>query len=72
MGNKKTIGIAAALVMGVAMASTAYAATANWTGKQVASQSVTGRFMWNCEYQYAGQMVWYAFPDYCRATVEVQ
>lgn len=49
----------------------ALAATAYWTGESRMVQSVTGQVVWNCKYQYAGQVFWRAFANTCPSSVEV-
>lgn len=50
----------------------ALAATAVWTGKQEMVQTVTGKMVWRCEYQYAGQYFYYLFETSCPSQVEIQ
>lgn len=52
--------------------STAYAATANWTGKQEMVTTVTYQQAWRCEYIYAGQTFWRVFKISCPSSVEVE
>lgn len=61
----------AALIL-IALAGNAYAATAFWTGRSQQGQSVTGMYVMNCEYNYAGRTFWQAFSGYCPNTVEIQ
>jgi hypothetical protein len=61
-----------ALLAGLLLAGTASAATAVWTGKQEQVQTVTGQIAWRCEYDYAGQKLYFLFQTSCPATVEVQ
>jgi hypothetical protein len=60
-----------ALAVGLTLSGTASAATAFWTGRMETGQSVTGRFVYNCEYNYAGNTFWRAFGSYCPSSVEV-
>jgi biopolymer transport protein ExbB/TolQ len=61
-----------AVVIGLALAAPAYAATAYWTGRQEQVQTVTGQFVWKCEYNYNGQTFWYLFQTSCPSSVEIQ
>jgi hypothetical protein len=47
-------------------------ASAYWTGRQEMGQSVTGMSVWRCEYNYAGQTFWRAFPGSCPSSMQVQ
>jgi hypothetical protein len=60
-----------ALVVGMAITGTASAATAFWTGQVRYGQSVTGSYVANCEYMYAGNRFWRAFVGNCPSSVEV-
>ena len=60
-----------ALIIGVTISSSAYAATAFWTGQVEYVQSVTGQPVANCKYQYAGNYFWRAFQGFCPSSVEV-
>lgn len=53
------------------LSANAYAAQAFFTGNMRQVQSVTGAMVWNCEYMYAGQTFWRAYPNFCPANVEV-
>ncbi len=59
------------LVVGLTISGNASAATAFWTGQMRTGQSVTGAFVYNCQYQYAGNYFWRAFSSYCPSSVEV-
>lgn len=63
------------IILGMAMAaaaSSAFAVTASWTGRQEMVQTVTYQTAWNCQYQYGGQTFWRVFKGSCPSTVEVQ
>ena len=65
---KKTVAIVA-----MAMSSTsAFAATAFWTGQQEQVQTVTYQYAWNCQYNYSGQLFWRIFKNSCPSSVEVE
>lgn len=53
-------------------ASNAQAATAVWTGKAEAVQTVTFQSGWRCEYQYFGRYFWFVFTSFCPSTVEIR
>ena len=53
-------------------ASSAFAATAIWTGRSEQVQTVTYKWVWRCEYDYLGQKFWRLFESFCPATIEVQ
>ena len=61
-----------AMLIGLAFAAPAFAATAYWTGRQEQVQTVTGQFVWKCEYNYNGQMVYELFQTSCPSSVEIQ
>ena len=63
--------IIAAFIITLALSNTAHAATAFFTGQSNMEQSVTGRYVYNCQYQYAGHYFWRAFTSYCPTSVEV-
>lgn len=67
----KKLFIITTLIAGIAVSSTAFAATAFWTGRQEQARSVTGQIVWNCEYRYAGNTFWRAFAGFCPSSVEV-
>jgi len=56
----------------IAVAAPAYAATAFWTGRQEQVQTVTYKWMWKCEYNYAGQKFWQIHEGSCPSSVEVE
>jgi len=60
-----------ALIIGLTVSGTAYAATAFWTGQVRYGQSVTGAYVANCQYQYAGNYFWRAFVGSCPSSIEV-
>lgn len=59
------------LVIGMTFSGSAFAATAFWTGQVRYGQSVTGAYVANCEYMYAGNKFWRAFVGSCPLSVEV-
>ena len=59
------------LIIGLTLSGTAQAATAFWTGRMEQAQSVTGQYVWNCQYMYAGNTFWRAFAGSCPSSVEV-
>lgn len=61
-----------AVLIGVAVVAPAYAATAYWTGQQEQVQTVTGQYVWNCEYNYNGQTFWKLFQTSCPSSVEIE
>jgi hypothetical protein len=61
----------AALIV-ISASSSAFAATAFWTGRQEQVQTVTYQFAWNCEYNYAGQTFWKVFKNSCPSSVEIE
>lgn len=61
-----------ALIVGLTISSTAYAATAYWTGQVQYGQSVTGQYVANCQYMYAGNYFWQAFVGSCPTSIEVR
>lgn len=61
-----------AFVLSLLAATSAYAATAYWTGQWVQVQTVTFKTGWKCQYNYNGQTFWQVFDHACPATVEVQ
>lgn len=63
---------AAVMLSGLLAATSAYAASAFWTGKQVQVTTVTGQIAWNCEYNYNGQIFWRLFKTSCPSNIEVQ
>lgn len=56
----------------LAICSNAFAATAFFTGNQEIVQSVTGRVVWNCQYNYAGRLFWRAFSVACPSQIEIE
>jgi hypothetical protein len=53
-------------------ASSAFAVTAFWTGRQEPVTTVTYQQAWRCEYNYAGQRFWRVFKISCPSSVEVE
>ena len=62
----------AAVVLGAVISTSAYAATAFWTGQSEQVQTVTYKWVWRCEYNYAGQTFWRLFETSCPSSIEVQ
>jgi hypothetical protein len=60
-----------ALIIGLIISGTANAATAFWTGQMRPGQSVTGAYVFNCQYQYAGNFFWRAYSGSCPYSIEV-
>ena len=60
------------VLTGALIATSAYAATAHWTGRQEHVQTVTYQWVWRCEYYYAGQTFWRLFETSCPSSVEVR
>ena len=48
-----------------------YAVEAFWTGQFKIETSITGRMVWNCEYQYAGQRFWRTFESGCPSSIDI-
>ncbi len=65
---RKTILFLAALLA----SSTAFSATAFWTGNSETVTTVTGLVAWNCEYQYGSSTFWRVFQNVCPPYIEVQ
>ena len=63
---------AIALVFGMSVVTSAYAASAFWTGRQEQVQTVTYKWVWRCEYNYNGQTFWRLFETSCPSSVEVE
>lgn len=55
----------------LALSFNAQAATAFWTGQMRIAQSVTYQTVWNCQYNYAGNIFWRAFRGTCPSSVQV-
>jgi heme/copper-type cytochrome/quinol oxidase subunit 2 len=66
---KKSI---AAVIILLLAATSAFAATAFWTGRQEQVQTVTYQWAWKCEYNYNGQTFWRIFQTSCPSSIEVQ
>lgn len=62
----------ALFVSALLVSTSAYAASAYWTGKQKQVTTVTYQIAWNCEYNYLGQKFWRIFKDSCPSSVEVE
>jgi len=60
-----------ALIFGLVVSTNAIAATAYWTGQVRYGQSVTGQYVANCQYMYAGNYFWQAFVGSCPSSIEV-
>lgn len=56
----------------MAAAFRAEAATAFWTGQQRFAQSVTGMPGFQCQYQFAGKTFWAFFTGSCPPSIEVE
>ena len=67
----RTAKLIVATLMGLAISTPAFAATAFWTGKMEQVQTVTYRYVWRCEYNYNGQLFYRLFERSCPSTVEV-
>jgi hypothetical protein len=65
---KKLIAI---LIFSLTLCGNAQAATAFFTGQMNMGQSVTGRMVYNCQYQYAGHLFWRSFATYCPQSIEI-
>lgn len=65
---KKIISI---FVIGLILSGTAEAATAFYTGQMTNGQSVTGQFIYNCQYRYGGNLFWRSFGTYCPNSIEI-
>jgi len=61
-----------AMLAGMALAAPAYAASAFWTGQQEQVQTVTGKFVWRCQYNYNGQMIYRLFETSCPSSIEIE
>ena len=72
MNYPKNARMLFAALVGVAVAAPAYAATAYWTGRQEQVQTVTGKYVWKCEYNYNGQMIYRLFEMSCPSSIEVE
>jgi ABC-type glycerol-3-phosphate transport system substrate-binding protein len=69
---KIRISFVLAIVAGMAFATSAYAATAFFTGHQEQVQTVTFKMAWRCEYLYNGQKIYQIFEGSCPSSIEVQ
>jgi len=72
MNYPKKVRMLFAVLIGVAMAAPAYAAQAIWTGQQEQVQTVTGKFVWRCYYNYNGQVFSRLFEMSCPPSVEIE
>lgn len=61
-----------AFIIFSAIAGSAFAATAFFTGRMEQVQTVTYQTAWRCEYNYNGQRFWRLSQSYCPSSVEVQ
>lgn len=59
------------VILAAVAAFNAYAAMAFFTGRQEMVQTVTGRMVWKCQYNYNGQLFWRLFEGVCPASVDV-
>jgi hypothetical protein len=66
------IAWALAVAAGMALSTSAYAATAFFTGRQEMVQTVTYQMAWKCYYSYAGQTFTAIFKDSCPSSIEVE
>lgn len=48
------------------------AIVATFTGFQEQVQTVTGQFVWKCQYDYFGQKFYRLFRTHCPGTIEVE
>lgn len=62
---------AALLALSYAGAAMSWAGVAMWTGRSQQVQTVTYRWVWNCEYRYNGQTFWRLFEGSCPASIQV-
>lgn len=63
----------AAIVAALLVASSAWAMTANWTGRQESFATVTGRNAIRCEYNCMGRRFWQSFDGgMCPMSIEVE
>ena len=53
-------------------ASSAFALTATWTGRQSQVQTVTYKYVWSCEYQFSGQRFWRLFEGSCPSYINIE
>jgi len=63
------------LLIFIAIASAAlaaFAATAFFTGRQEQVQTVTHQWVWRCEYNYNGQLIYRLFQTSCPSSIEVR
>lgn len=67
----KTI-ITMSILATLLISGSAFAASAFFTGNMSTGTSVTGRFIYNCEYNYAGNTFWRSFTTYCPSTIEIE
>jgi hypothetical protein len=69
---KRIYCVALGLFAGMVVATSAYAAQANWTGRQEQVQTVTGKFVWRCYYNYNGQTFSRLFETSCPSSIEIE
>lgn len=54
------------------LCSTAFAATANWTGRSWRVETVTHKWVWKCEYRlYNRDLIYRLFDTNCPSSIEV-
>lgn len=72
MNVPKKVRMMIALVFGMALVAPVYAASAFWTGQQEQVQTVTGKVVWRCYYNYNGQTFSRLFETSCPSSVEIE
>lgn len=60
------------LLIALVASTSAFAATAYFTGRMEMVTTVTYQQAWKCEYNYAGQTFWRVFRNSCPSSVEVE
>lgn len=53
-------------------ATSAFSATATWTGRMEQVQTVTYKTVWKCWYNYNGQIITKLFENSCPFSIELQ
>ena len=61
-----------ALLVGMLISTSAFAAQAFWTGRQEMVTTVTGKSAWKCWYNYNGQIFTAIFETSCPSSIEIQ
>ena len=72
MNYPKKVRMLFAVLVGMGLVAPAYAAQAIWTGQQEQVQTVTGKFVWRCYYNYNGQVFSRLFEMSCPPSVEIE